>query len=36
MLLSRSSISGAQMRTSELYQRYYGIYVGKVVSVEDP
>jgi len=24
------------MRTSELYQRYYGIYVGKVVSVEDP
>jgi len=24
------------MRTSELYQRYYGIYVGKVVNVEDP
>jgi hypothetical protein len=24
------------MRTGELYQRYYGLYVGKVVSVEDP
>src|SRR5262249_34707279 len=27
---------GWLMRTSELYQRYYGIYCGKVVSVEDP
>jgi phage baseplate assembly protein gpV len=24
------------MRTGDLYQRYYGLYVGKVVSVDDP
>src|SRR5262245_45690111 len=24
------------MRTTDLTQRYYGLYVGKVVSVEDP
>lgn len=24
------------MRTGELYQRYYGLYVGKIVAVDDP